>query len=106
MLKYILTHGYLQFYKPSWYFFLIAFAYIFSPNRRQISWQVVIWGVGIQMLLALFLFIFPAGTKFFLFINDMVVRFMNCAFAGAQFVFGRLAIPPGTSGAAGGSSLG
>lgn len=87
-------------------FLLIAFAYVFSTNRRQISWQVVIWGVGFQMLLALFLFIFPAGTKFFLFINDLVVRFMNCAFAGARFVFGRLAIPPGASGAAGESSLG
>jgi len=85
---------------------LIAFAYLFSTNRRQISWPVVIWGVGLQMLIALFLFIFPAGTKFFLFINDMVVRFMDCAFTGAQFVFGRLAIPPGTSGAAGQSSLG
>ncbi len=87
-------------------FLLIAFAYFFSTNRRQISWPVVIWGVGIQMLLALFLFIFPAGTKFFLFINDLVVWFMNCAFAGAQFVFGRLAVPPGTSGAAGETSLG
>lgn len=87
-------------------FLLIAFAYFFSTNRRQIHWPVVIWGVGLQMLLALFLFIFPAGTKFFLFINDMVVRFMNCAFAGAQFVFGRLAVAPGTTGAAGESSLG
>lgn len=98
MLEYRPVMGLYNFISLLGIFFLIAFAYLFSTNRRQISWQVVIWGVGIQMLIALFLFIFPAGTKFFLFINDVVVEIMNSALAGAQFVFGRLAVPPGAGG--------
>lgn len=86
--------------------FLTAFACLFSTNRREINWPVVIWGVGLQMLLALFLFVFPAGIKFFFWVNQAVVALMESSLAGAQFVFGRLALPPGVTSPTGESSLG
>ena len=58
------------------------------------------------MLFALVIFIFPPGVKFFLWLNDVVVLVMESASAGAQFIFGRLALPPGTVNEAGEESLG
>ena len=46
-------------------FILLFVAWLFSTNRKEINWRVVIGGVGLQMLIALFLFIFPAGVKVF-----------------------------------------
>ncbi len=58
------------------------------------------------MLFALFIFLVPAGTKVFLFVNDIVVEIMDSSSAGSKFVFGRLALPPGTVNEAGEKSLG
>lgn len=70
---------------------LIGCAWLFSANRREVNWHVIVWGVGLQMLLALFIFIVPAGTKFFLFLNDVVIKVLDSANAGSRFVFGSLA---------------
>ncbi len=85
---------------------LMAFAWLLSENRREVNWKVIIWGVAIQMLFALFIFVVPAGTEIFMMINDVVVRVVDVANAGAKFVFGRLALPPGTTDEWGGKSLG
>jgi CNT family concentrative nucleoside transporter len=87
-------------------FILMGFAWLLSTNRKVINWKVIIWGVGLQILFALFIFIVPAGTKVFLAINEVVVRVLDSATAGTKFLFGRLALPPGTTNEAGESSLG
>lgn len=74
---------------------LILVGYFLSTNRKEINWHVVVWGIGLQMLIALFLFIFPVGVKVFIWVNDIIVRIMDSSLYGAKFVFGRLAIPPG-----------
>lgn len=87
-------------------FFLLGFAWSISTDRKNMNWRVIIWGVLLQMFFALFVFVFPVGTKIFLFINDVVIKIMNSASAGSQFIFGRLALPPGQTNAAGETSLG
>lgn len=87
-------------------FILMAFAWILSANRRVINWRVILWGIGIQLIFALFIFVLPAGARIFLFLNDVVVRVVDVAGAGARFIFGRLALPPGTTDEWGGESLG
>lgn len=47
------------------------------------------------MLFAWFLFVFPAGVKIFYFLNDVVIKLIDSSMAGARFLFGPLAIPPG-----------
>ncbi|MBN1272005.1 MAG: nucleoside transporter [Candidatus Aminicenantes bacterium] len=87
--------------------FLIAgIAWCFSSNRKVINWRVVGWGIFLQLLLALFVFLVPAGAKVFLFINKAVVALLESATAGTRFVFGRLALPPGTVSESGETSLG
>jgi CNT family concentrative nucleoside transporter len=87
--------------------FLIAgFAWLISANRKVVNWRVVFWGIGLQFLFAFFVFVVPVGTKFFLFVNRIVVTLLDSASAGTRFVFGRLALPPGTTNEGGEASLG
>ena len=82
-------------------FLLIGFGWLLSTNRRVFNWRVVLWGVGLQIVFALFIFRVPAGSRFFLLINDLVVKVVEASSEGARFVFGPLAIPPGVSGSHG-----
>lgn len=87
-------------------FILMAFAWILSTDRKVINWRVVIWGTVLQLTLALFIFVVPAGSKVFLVVNDAVVKVLDSATAGIRFLFGRLALPPGTRNDAGEESIG
>jgi CNT family concentrative nucleoside transporter len=87
-------------------FILLAFAWSLSTDRKVVNWRVIIWGLAMQFLFAAFIFILPAGSKFFLLINEVLVRVLSVANEGAKFLFGVLAIPPGTTGPNGEQSLG
>jgi len=85
---------------------LLTVAWLLSNNKKVVNWRVVIWGITLQLLFALFIFVVPAGTDVFLFINDLVLQILDSARAGVIFLFGRLALPPGTTSEAGETSLG
>ncbi len=87
-------------------FILIAFAWLLSSDKKNMNWKVIIWGLIFQMLIASFVFLVPAGAKFFLFLNNAVIKILDSATAGAKFLFGRLAIPPGQINENGETSLG
>jgi CNT family concentrative nucleoside transporter len=87
-------------------FILMAFAWLLSAERSVVNWRVVIWGVALQMIFAMFIFIVPAGANFFMFINDALVKVIDVASSGTKFLFGRLALPPGTTNDWGEESLG
>jgi len=87
-------------------FVLIGFAWILSADKKNMNWRIIGWGVGLQILIALFIFVVPAGSKLFLIVNDIVVSILDSASAGAKFVFGRLALPPGQVSETGEESLG
>ncbi|MBU0529975.1 nucleoside transporter [bacterium] len=88
------------------YVTLLFLAWLISTNRKNINWRVITWGAAIQIIFAGFLFLFPAGAKLFMFINRVVLAVLDSAMAGTKFVFGRLALGPGTIGIAGETSLG
>lgn len=87
-------------------FIIMAFAWLLSTNRKVINWRVILWGTVLQLILALFIFIVPAGSRIFLLVNDAVVKVLESAIAGTRFLFGRLALPPGTKNEAGEESIG
>ena len=87
-------------------FVLVGFAWILSADKKNMNWRVIFWGIGLQILIALFIFIVPAGSKLFLVVNDIVVSILDSASAGAKFVFGRLALAPGQTSETGEESLG
>ena len=87
-------------------FVLMAAAWALSADRKVINWRVILWGTALQMLFALLIFVLPAGSQIFLLLNDAVVKVLDSASAGTRFVFGRLALPPGTRNESGEESLG
>jgi CNT family concentrative nucleoside transporter len=85
---------------------LVALAWLASSNRRVFNWRVVLWGVALQMAVAVVVFVFPVGTRLILAVNTVVVTVLDSAAAGSRFLFGRLALAPGTTGEGGEESLG
>jgi len=85
---------------------LLGFAWMCSGKKKAFPWRVVLWGTGLQMVFACFIFLVPAGSSIFLFLNEVVVKILKSANAGSQFVFGRLAVPPGETSVTGETSLG
>ena len=81
-------------------FILLIIAWLMSRflfgNKDIINWHLICWGIGLQILFALFIFIVPAGIKLFQAINDLAVIVLSTASDGARFVFGILAAPPGS----------
>ena len=61
-----------------------------SRNRRAISWRVVGWGVGLQLVFALLVLRFPAGQRLFKQLGDAVTAILSFSYAGSEFVFGDL----------------
>jgi concentrative nucleoside transporter, CNT family len=82
-------------------FVFVFLGWIFSKHHRVINWRVIGWGIGLQIAFGLFVFKVPAGTAFFLAINAVVVKVVEASAAGTQFLFGPLALPPGTQGSPG-----
>lgn len=78
-----------------------AISRFFFGNHQKVNWHLLGWGLGLQLIFALFIFVVPAGVKLFQAINDLAVGVVAASAQGAQFVFGPLALPPGTTGSIG-----
>lgn len=76
-------------------------AYLFSPNKRSINWRLVVVGIGLQFVFALFVLKVSVGREIFDAISRAFVRLFAFAIDGARFVFGSLAASPGTEGSLG-----
>ncbi|MDD2277986.1 MAG: nucleoside transporter C-terminal domain-containing protein [Bacteroidales bacterium] len=66
---------------------LIGIGYLFSSNRKAISWKVVLIGLGIQLLLAIAILQFPPVQMFFDFIGKVFVKVLDFSKAGTEFLF-------------------
>ena len=86
-------------------FVLLGFAWLLSADRRNMNWRVVGWGIGLQLLFGVFIFLLPVGPPFLLAVNDVVVRLLDASMEGTEFLFGRLALSPGMTSASGETSL-
>ncbi|MFY9908054.1 MAG: nucleoside transporter C-terminal domain-containing protein [Terriglobales bacterium] len=69
---------------------MLGLAYIFSTNRRAINKKTVAWGLGLQIVFAIFVLKIELGRVLFQKAGDAVNRLLSYAFAGSQFVFGDL----------------
>src|SRR6202043_3576272 len=72
---------------------MLALAYAFSTNRRAIRLKTVAWGLGLQLLFAVFVLRIDAGRRVFQKAGDAVTKLLSYAHAGSHFVFGDLANP-------------
>ena len=72
---------------------ILAIAIALSHNRKQIRWRVVAWGLGLQLLFAIFVLRIPAGQQLFRGLGSFVTSILNYSYVGSQFVFGELGKP-------------
>lgn len=90
---------------------ILGLAFLASNNRKSISWRMVLSALGLQIVLAIFLlkgevmgeWFAPLGWPkvFFAWVSGFFVLVLNFTTAGAQFIFGSLALPPGVEGSLG-----
>lgn len=90
---------------------IVALAYAFSNNRKQVSWRLVATGLGIQFILAVFILKGDAMAAawgplgwpkaFFSWLSSFFVIVLDFTTEGATFIFGDLAKSPGTEGSLG-----
>jgi concentrative nucleoside transporter, CNT family len=69
---------------------MLALAYAFSTNRRAIRVKTVVWGLGLQLALALFVLRVKSGAWLFQVAGDGAKRLLDFSYAGSAFVFGEL----------------
>ena len=70
---------------------LLGIAWLFSNSKKNINWRIVVTGVGLQLLFAIFVILTPWGSIVFDAISKFFVTIINFTFDGAAFVFGPLA---------------
>lgn len=75
-------------------FALLGLAFVFSSNRRAINWRLVISGMSLQLLLAIFCLKVPLGRQLFQAIGEGVEKLLSFSDAGASFIFGALVSQP------------
>jgi CNT family concentrative nucleoside transporter len=69
---------------------MLGLAYAFSTNRRAINKKTVVWGLGLQVVFAIFVLKIEIGRVLFQKAGDAVNRLLSYAFEGSSFVFGAL----------------
>ncbi|MDA9820116.1 Na+ dependent nucleoside transporter [Salibacteraceae bacterium] len=67
---------------------LIGIAWLFSSNRKAISWKVVGLGIGIQALLAVLILKVGFVQSFFELVGKFFVKILDFTRDGSQFLFG------------------
>jgi concentrative nucleoside transporter, CNT family len=77
---------------------ILGTAALFSTNRGAISFRVVGWGLGLQLLIALFVLRTRIGYSVLDGASRGAVWLLNFAFAGSKFLFGPLGDPQGNLG--------
>ena len=66
---------------------LLCIALAMSNNRKAISWQLVTWGLGIQILFAIIILKTPVGVPFFCVIDIWIKNLLSFSDAGSDFLF-------------------
>lgn len=69
---------------------LIFIAWLFSTNRKKISWRVVLIGLSVQALLAIGVLKVPFIQAVFEFVGNIFVKILNFSGEGATFLLGDL----------------
>jgi concentrative nucleoside transporter, CNT family len=71
-------------------FVILGIAYAFSTNRRAIDRRTVAWGLGLQIVFALFVLKTELGRRIFTTLAGVINRLLAFSFEGSSMVFGPL----------------
>ncbi len=63
---------------------------VLSTDRRHFPWRVVLWGIGLQMSLAVIILWTPWGRAAFDWLGRIVTLFLGFSKEGSEFLFGNI----------------
>ncbi|NEM98435.1 NupC/NupG family nucleoside CNT transporter [Pontibacter burrus] len=69
---------------------ILGIAFLISNNRKAINYRLVASGLGLQLLLAVFILKVPVGQAIFAKIGQGITRLLAFSDKGAEFVFGAI----------------
>jgi CNT family concentrative nucleoside transporter len=72
---------------------ILGLAFLLSNNRRAINYRVVVSGLLLQLLLALFILKTSFGSLVFAWVGERIKQLLEMADRGGEFVFGGLMKP-------------
>lgn len=85
---------------------LMGFAFVFSENRKKIHAPTLVGAVVLAFVTAGAIFYLPGSLWFFRLMNQGVSRLLSFSNEGSYFLFGALALGPGSQALDGTTSLG
>lgn len=77
---------------------LVGLCWLCSERRRAINWDLVLKGVGLQVILAVILLLVPLASDAVGLVSGLFVSLLGHARAGATLVFGDVASDPSLGG--------
>jgi concentrative nucleoside transporter, CNT family len=69
---------------------ILGLAFLWSNNRKKINYRLVITGLLLQLVLAIFILKVPIGQDIFYFLGKAINKLLDFSKEGALFVFGDL----------------
>jgi len=69
---------------------ILALAWAFSTDRRAIKLKTILWGLGLQTVLGIFVLRVHAGQKVFQTLGQGAKHLLDFSYYGSAFVFGEL----------------
>jgi CNT family concentrative nucleoside transporter len=69
---------------------MLGLAYLFSTARKAIKLKTVLWGLGLQIVLGVFVLKVPAGRIIFQTLGNGAKHLLDFSYVGSTFVFGEL----------------
>jgi len=69
---------------------ILGLAYLWSNNRKAINYRLVITGILLQIVLAVFILKVPLGQEIFAFLGKGINKLLDFSKEGGYFVFGDL----------------
>lgn len=69
---------------------ILGLAFLWSNNRKKINYRLVITGLLLQLILAIFILKVPIGQQIFLWLGKAINKLLDFSQQGGNFVFGDL----------------
>ena len=76
---------------------IMGIAYLFSTDRKAIRPKTILWGVGLQFALALFVLKTSVGQLLFSYVGEKIKQLLEFSYKGSEMVFGGLGVKGGGS---------
>lgn len=69
---------------------MLGLAYVFSTNRRAIRLKTIAWGLGLQVVMAIFVLRTQQGETLFAWLGAGAKHLLDFSYYGSEFIFGDL----------------